>query len=118
MVTEGPVAPRHSLFFYLLSAPIKLGPQVALFDVEAGLVVFGDSCFSVKTNKTRGKTVLVFPLVLSCFGLLCSKFGHNKKDVKSKSFFIDLCKPILKSMLFRPNFRSNFSDRKRTPIRL
>jgi len=70
MVTEGPVAPRHSLFFYLLSAPIKLGPQVVLFDVEAGLVVFGGSCFSVKTNQQEEKPFwfsLLFYPVFACY---------------------------------------------------
>jgi hypothetical protein len=66
MVTGSPIATRHSLFFYLLSASIKLGLQVALFDVEAVLVVFGGSCFSVKANKNR----FGFPLILSCVGLL------------------------------------------------
>jgi len=63
MVTGSPIATRHSLFFYLLPAPIKRDLQVALFDVEAGLVVFGGSYFSVKINKQEGKAK-GFP---SCF---------------------------------------------------
>ncbi len=61
--------PGTLFFFYLLSAPIKLGLQVALFDVEAGLVVFGGSCFSVKTNKQEEKPFwffLLFYPVLAC----------------------------------------------------
>jgi hypothetical protein len=48
--------PGTLFFFYLLSAPIKLVPQIGLFDVKAGLVVFGGSCFSVKTNRQEEKT--------------------------------------------------------------
>jgi hypothetical protein len=61
--------PGTLFFFYFLSAHIKQGLQVALFDVEAGLVVFGGSYFSVKTNKQEGKQ-RVLPLILSWFGLL------------------------------------------------
>jgi len=63
--------PGNLFFFYLLSAPLKLGLQVALFDVEAGSIVFGGSCVLVRANKQEEKPFwfsLLFYPVLTCYG--------------------------------------------------